>query len=86
MLFDASVLKTFTCNTAAMDENLGFQSGGPIPGLNPPSNQLGNAFYGAGSGLIREGLGAYGKRICGSSSQYVQSNVSSMKSYTNCNL
>ncbi|KAK9944547.1 hypothetical protein M0R45_010108 [Rubus argutus] len=40
-----------------MDENLGFQSGGPIPGLNPPSNQLGNAFYGAGSGLIREGLG-----------------------------
>lgn len=71
------MLKTFTCYDAATEENLGFQSGAPIPGLNPTSNQFGNAFCGAGSGLIREGLGAYGKRICGSSSQYVQSNVSS---------
>ncbi|KAL6211034.1 hypothetical protein ACLB2K_011061 [Fragaria x ananassa] len=60
---------------SATEENLGFQSGAPIPGLNPTSNQFGNAFCGAGSGLIREGLGAYGKRICGSSSQYVQSNI-----------
>ena len=76
MVFDISVLKTLTRCTAAPDENLGFQSRPPIPGLIPPSNQLGNAISGAGSGLIREGLGAYGKRICGSSSQYVQSNVS----------
>lgn len=48
---------------------------------NPPDAQkipFGNAFSGAGSGLIRGGLGAYGEKILGSSSEYVQSNVSSM--------
>ncbi|KAB2602457.1 protein YIF1B-like [Pyrus ussuriensis x Pyrus communis] len=59
----------------SMDENLGFQYGVSRPGLNPPI-QFGNGFCGAGSGLIRGGLGAYGKKICGSSSQYVQSNIS----------
>jgi hypothetical protein len=45
----------------------------------PPSssqpNVLGNAFNAAGSGLIRGGLGAYGEKIFGSGSEYVQSNV-----------
>ncbi|CAB4291107.1 unnamed protein product [Prunus armeniaca] len=59
----------------SMDENLGFQSGPSRPGLNPPSVQFENGFCEASSGLIRGGLGAYGKRICGSSSQYVQSNI-----------
>ncbi|WOH01758.1 hypothetical protein DCAR_0521143 [Daucus carota subsp. sativus] len=46
---------------------------------NPPDAQkipFGNAFSGAGSGLIRGGLGAYGEKILGSSSEYVQSNIS----------
>ncbi|KAJ4833738.1 hypothetical protein Tsubulata_046433, partial [Turnera subulata] len=43
---------------------------------NPTSNSFGNAFYGAGSGLIRGGLGAYGEKIIGSGSEYVQSNIS----------
>jgi len=38
-------------------------------------NVFGNAFNAAGSGLIRGGLGAYGEKIFGSSSEYVQSNV-----------
>ncbi|ONH92664.1 hypothetical protein PRUPE_8G187900 [Prunus persica] len=59
----------------SMDENLGFQSGLSRPGLNPPSVQFENGFCEASSELIRGGLGAYGKRICGSSSQYVQSNI-----------
>lgn len=48
---------------------------------NPPGAQkipFGNAFSGAGSGLIRGGLGAYGEKILGSSSEYVQSNVSTV--------
>ncbi|KAK6286749.1 hypothetical protein POUND7_012928 [Theobroma cacao] len=54
---------------------------GPLPGvsgplLNPPSSPFGNSFYGAGSGLIRGGLGAYGGKLFGSGSDYVQSNIS----------
>ncbi|KAK4784684.1 hypothetical protein SAY86_019052 [Trapa natans] len=54
---------------------------GSQPGvLNPPataqSNPFGNVFDGAKSGLIRGGLGAYGEKILGSSSEYVQSNIS----------
>ncbi|PQM33491.1 protein YIF1B [Prunus yedoensis var. nudiflora] len=60
----------------SVDENLGFQSGLSRPGLNPPSVQFENGFCEASSELIRGGFGAYGKRICGSSSQYVQSNIS----------
>ncbi|XP_058181482.1 uncharacterized protein LOC131299923 [Rhododendron vialii] len=59
-----------------MYDNLGANQVGPRPPTNLQSNPLGNAFYGAGSGLIRGGLGAYGERILGSSSEYVQSNIS----------
>lgn len=61
----------FPCFCADMYDNMG----------NPPGAQkipFGNAFSGAGSGLIRGGLGAYGEKILGSSSEYVQSNVSSL--------
>ncbi|XVE84508.1 hypothetical protein DITRI_Ditri17bG0019300 [Diplodiscus trichospermus] len=59
-----------------MYNNLGGQPGVPRPPTNPQPNPFGNAFYGAGSGLIRGGLGAYGEKILGSSSEYVQSNIS----------
>ncbi|KAF9600956.1 hypothetical protein IFM89_014662 [Coptis chinensis] len=36
---------------------------------------LSTGLNGAGAGIIRDGLGAYGERILGSSSKYVQSNV-----------
>lgn len=60
-----------------MYNNVGAQPGVPRPPANPQPNPFGNTFYGAGSGLIRGGLGAYGEKILGSSSDYVQSNVSS---------
>lgn len=56
-----------------MYNNIGAQPGMPGPSTNPQA--FGNAFYGAGTGLIRGGLGAYGEKILGSSSEYVQSNV-----------
>uniref|UniRef100_A0A7N2RCC9 Uncharacterized protein n=1 Tax=Quercus lobata TaxID=97700 RepID=A0A7N2RCC9_QUELO len=62
-----------------MYNNVGTQPGVPRPPVNAanaPPNPFGNAFYGAGSGLIRGGLGAYGEKILGSSSEYVQSNIS----------
>ncbi|KAK1567884.1 hypothetical protein Q3G72_017761 [Acer saccharum] len=61
-----------------MHETLGLgpQPGVPRPTPNPPSNLFGNAIYGAGSGLIRGGLGMYGEKIFGSGSDYVQSNIS----------
>ncbi|PIA55343.1 hypothetical protein AQUCO_00800234v1 [Aquilegia coerulea] len=59
-----------------MYDNMGGQAGGPRPSLNPQPNPFGNAFSGAGAGLIRGGLGAYGEKIFGSSSEYVQSNIS----------
>lgn len=57
--------------------NIGAQPG-MMPGQppHPQQNPFGNAFYGASSGLIKGGLGAYGERILGSSSEYVQSNIS----------
>ncbi|XVF37691.1 hypothetical protein REPUB_Repub20aG0031400 [Reevesia pubescens] len=58
------------------NNNLGAQPGVPIAPTNPQPNPFGNTFYGAGSGLIRGGLGAYGEKILGSSSEYVQSNIS----------
>ncbi|CAO2842699.1 unnamed protein product [Amaranthus hypochondriacus] len=45
----------------------------PFP---PQASSFGDAFTGVGSGLISGGLSAYGERIFGSSSQYVQSNIS----------
>lgn len=63
-----------------MYSNMGTQPGPgmPRPAADAQPNPFGNAFYGAGSGLIRGGLGAYGEKILGSSSEYVQSNVSGM--------
>ncbi|KAF9621878.1 hypothetical protein IFM89_028466 [Coptis chinensis] len=70
-----------------MYENLGRQPPIYQQGVGPPVYQQGvrpsiyhqpdplkNAFSGAG--IIRDGLGAYGERILGSSTEYVQSNVS----------
>ncbi|KAM7266601.1 hypothetical protein ACFE04_004498 [Oxalis oulophora] len=48
----------------------------PGPASNPQPSPFGNSFYGAGSGLIRGGISAYGEKILGSSSNYVQSNIS----------
>lgn len=60
-----------------MYNNLGTQPGVPRPPISTPQpNPFGDSFYGASSGLIRGGLGAYGEKILGSSSEYVQSNVS----------
>ncbi|XP_015903056.1 uncharacterized protein LOC107435945 isoform X1 [Ziziphus jujuba] len=59
-----------------MYNNVGGQPGVPRPPVNSQPTPFGNAFYGAGSGLIRGGLGAYGEKILGSSSEYVQSNIS----------
>ncbi|KAE8702948.1 leucine-rich repeat-containing protein [Hibiscus syriacus] len=59
-----------------MYNNLGAQPGVPMQPTNPQPTPFGNPFYGAGSGLIRGGLGAYGEKILGSSSEYVQSNIS----------
>ena len=55
--------------------NVGAQPGGQQPAFPPQASPFGNPFYGASSGLIRGGLSAYGERILGSSSEYVQSNV-----------
>ncbi|KAK1356708.1 Integral membrane HRF1 family protein [Heracleum sosnowskyi] len=61
-----------------MYNNIGNQQGVPRPpqAQNTMQSPFGDAFYGAGSGLIRGGLGAYGEKILGSSSEYVQSNIS----------
>lgn len=56
--------------------NVGVQPGGPQPQFPPQASPFGKEFYGAGSGLIRGGLSAYGEKILGSSSEYVQSNIS----------
>ncbi|KAK4720217.1 hypothetical protein R3W88_018555 [Solanum pinnatisectum] len=61
---------------AEMYDNLGAQSGVPRPPGNIQANPFGNAFSGGSSGFIRSGLGAYGEKILGSSSEYVQSNIS----------
>ncbi|GAB2211340.1 hypothetical protein Drorol1_Dr00024648 [Drosera rotundifolia] len=60
-----------------MYNNLSSQPGPGIPqqGHNVPLSPFENGLYGAGSGLIRSGLGAYGEKILGSSSEYVQSNI-----------
>ncbi|XP_047334636.1 protein YIF1B-like [Impatiens glandulifera] len=52
------------------------QMGMPRPAVHPQQTPFGNDFVGVGSGLIRGGLGAYGEKILGSSSEYVQSNIS----------
>ncbi|KAE9595245.1 putative Yif1 family protein [Lupinus albus] len=70
-------------NKVIMYNNVGSQPGLPQhqpqfqhqPQASSPPNPFGNAFNIAGSGLIRGGLGAYGEKILGSSSEYVQSNI-----------
>ncbi|XP_019082942.1 PREDICTED: protein YIF1A isoform X2 [Camelina sativa] len=52
------------------------QPGMPMHPAIPQPSPFGNPFSGPGSGLIRSGLGAYGEKIFGSSSEYVQSNIS----------
>ncbi|CAI9759636.1 unnamed protein product [Fraxinus pennsylvanica] len=59
-----------------MYDNIGAQPGVPRPPTNAQPSPFGNSLYGAGSGFIRGGLGAYGEKILGSSSEYVQSNIS----------
>ncbi|KAK4279953.1 hypothetical protein QN277_011646 [Acacia crassicarpa] len=59
-----------------MYNNIGSQTMVPQPPTRSEPNPFGNAFNVAGSGLIRGGLGAYGGKILGSSSEYVQSNIS----------
>jgi hypothetical protein len=57
---------------AAMNSELGGYAGRP-PNAQP--NPFESAMYGAGPGLIRTGLGAYGEKFLGSSSEFMQSNV-----------
>ena len=59
-----------------MYNNVGNPAGMQRPPMNPQVNPFGDAFYGAGSGLIRGGLGAYGERFLGTSSEFMQSNIS----------
>ncbi|XP_021740477.1 protein YIF1B-like [Chenopodium quinoa] len=62
-----------------MYNNVGVQPGGQAgqqPQFPPQASPFGTAFTGAGSGLLRSGLSAYGEKIFGSSSEYVQSNIS----------
>ncbi|MQL70224.1 hypothetical protein Taro_002506, partial [Colocasia esculenta] len=63
-------------SVTVMDANLGNHMGIQGPSSHPQPNPFGNAFYGAGSGLIRDGLSAYGERFLGSSSEFMQSNIS----------
>ncbi|XP_073005187.1 uncharacterized protein [Typha latifolia] len=59
-----------------MYDNLGNQAGMQRAPMNPQPNPFGNAFYGAGSGLIKSGLESYGEKFLGSSSEFMQSNIS----------
>lgn len=45
------------------------------PPQGDPANPLNDILYGAGSGFIRSGLGAYGERMFGSGRDFVQANV-----------
>ena len=57
---------------AAMNTDMGGLGGRPT---NPQANPFGTALHGAGPGLIRTGLEAYGGRFLDSSSEFMQSNV-----------
>uniref|UniRef100_A0A0C9QWI7 TSA: Wollemia nobilis Ref_Wollemi_Transcript_4169_1518 transcribed RNA sequence n=1 Tax=Wollemia nobilis TaxID=56998 RepID=A0A0C9QWI7_9CONI len=59
-----------------MSEDLGVQPGMQRPPNTGPTPFNNTPFQGAGSAFIRDGLGAYGERIFGSSTEYVQSNIS----------
>lgn len=64
-----------------MYNNVGVQPGGQQPTFPPQASPFGTAFSGTSSGLLRSGLSAYGEKIFGSSSEYVQSNVSTISRY-----
>ncbi|KAF8389232.1 hypothetical protein HHK36_025925 [Tetracentron sinense] len=57
-----------------MYKNAGGHDGVSRSPLNPQANPFGNALYETGSDLIRGELGAYGERLLGTSSEYVQTN------------
>uniref|UniRef100_A0A0E0HTL3 YIF1b n=1 Tax=Oryza nivara TaxID=4536 RepID=A0A0E0HTL3_ORYNI len=57
---------------AAMNNDLGGLGGRPATSQ---ANPFESALYGAGPGLIRSGLGAYGEKFLGSSSEFMQSNI-----------
>ncbi|KAF8041358.1 hypothetical protein BT93_A0078 [Corymbia citriodora subsp. variegata] len=63
-------------SSAVMYVNPHRQPGAPRPPTHSKPNPFEDGLYGAGSGLIRGGLGAYGEKFLGSSSEYVQSNIS----------
>eukprot|EP00897_Mesotaenium_endlicherianum_P008816 jgi/Mesen1/7963/ME000422S07115 len=60
-------------------EHFGAQPGASHAHMQPqpgdPAAPINDMLYGAGSGFIRSGLGAYGERLFGSSRDYVQSNM-----------
>uniref|UniRef100_A0A452XBJ6 YIF1b n=8 Tax=Triticinae TaxID=1648030 RepID=A0A452XBJ6_AEGTS len=47
-----------------------------MPPPNPQPGPYDNPLYGASSGLIKTGLGVYGEKFLGSSSEFMQSNIS----------
>lgn len=57
----------------AMYGNFTSQQGADLQGSRQRS-PFGSAFYGAGSGLIKTGIGAYGEKFFGSNSEF-QNNV-----------
>ena len=54
--------------------NVGMGMAGP-PGQSAASNPINDMLFGAGSGLIRSGLGAYGQQLLGRGRDYMQNNV-----------
>jgi hypothetical protein len=58
-----------------MYSNYGNPSGMQMPPQNSQPVQFDNPLYGASSGLIRSGIGVYGEKFLGSSSEFMQSNV-----------
>ncbi|XP_020574626.1 protein YIF1B-like isoform X2 [Phalaenopsis equestris] len=61
-----------------MEHNLANWPGMQRPPSDPQSNPFGNVLHGAGSGIIRGSLGAYGEKFFGSSSEFMQSNVNGL--------
>ncbi|PWZ30805.1 hypothetical protein Zm00014a_000594 [Zea mays] len=58
-----------------MYSNYGNPSGMQMPPQNSQPVQFDNPLYGASSGLIRSGIGVYGEKFLGSSSEFMQSNI-----------
>ncbi|KAI4334632.1 hypothetical protein L6164_019297 [Bauhinia variegata] len=74
---EKSTKSEFHCTIGMYNiNNVGSQPGATRPPTTSQPTPFGNAFQVTGSGLIRGGLGAYGEKIFGSSTEYVQSNIS----------